>query len=26
MGSYDNIKITTGNDLLVAEALLERGN
>jgi 2-C-methyl-D-erythritol 4-phosphate cytidylyltransferase len=26
MGSYDNIKITTTNDLLVAEALLNSGN
>jgi 2-C-methyl-D-erythritol 4-phosphate cytidylyltransferase len=26
MGSYDNIKITTGSDLLVAEALLRYGN
>jgi len=25
MGSYDNIKITTSNDLLVAEVLLKRG-
>jgi len=25
MGSYDNIKITTNNDLLVAEVLLEYG-
>jgi 2-C-methyl-D-erythritol 4-phosphate cytidylyltransferase len=26
MGAYDNIKITTANDLLVAEALLKHGN
>jgi len=26
MGAYDNIKITTTNDLLVAEALLKSGN
>jgi 2-C-methyl-D-erythritol 4-phosphate cytidylyltransferase len=26
MGSYDNIKITTTNDMLVAEALLKSGN
>jgi len=25
MGAYDNIKITTSNDLLIAEALLEHG-
>ena len=26
MGSYDNIKITTSNDLMVAEALLKHGD
>jgi 2-C-methyl-D-erythritol 4-phosphate cytidylyltransferase len=26
MGAYDNIKITTANDLLVAEALIKHGN
>ena len=26
MGSYDNIKITTTNDLMIAEALLKHGN
>jgi 2-C-methyl-D-erythritol 4-phosphate cytidylyltransferase len=26
VGSYDNIKVTTGNDLMIAEALLKHGN